>query len=615
MLSLTRDVGKLIRGRTTSFGLVSATTLGLAAGLTPWHPAAAGLVVLLWALLALANANLYVAGVAAALGAAAGAAAGGPLAALGQLLLDSPARPAFRVAVNAPVSAWFGLDLPRVTGGLAAAFVIGPLTGLTLVLTLGRVRHALAKREERRARARPAPGDTGPRELPVGVAEAPVSLPPPPAPRSVRLLGWVFFGRRPKRGYREVMARHRRWGNPVRPLGLVGAVGVVAVAGLLVAVTGDRVLTAVAARQLEAAHGATVDLERLGIDWLRGGFTAEGLAAADPEALDRNAFAAERLTGDLDLNALLRRRVVVDRIEVVRAAADTPRATPGRRTTTGPTDDAPASTGGETGFPTSPDVQQIEDLFARAKIWRQRAERAHGVYARVRDALEPILGGGPNPDDAAHGGRGPTATRDAGLRDPHPALLVRRVLIDGVDFGDALPGVRLELADLSTRPAAHPGLPTLRLDDPNLQLHLSLPGGDGNPGALDLTAPNLRVDQIAALLPAGLLGEHVALRGGTATLRAAGFLNPSGLDVPVSLTLRDIELTVDDRTRRVAELPLTLSLVGPPAAPGLRLDRDALTATLIRAGAPDLAREAARKLGDRLKLPAGLGDRISEVFE
>ena len=120
MLILRKFVS-LLSGKVTPFQIVAACLLGTMLGFAPSFGQAPGLVLGLFMLLLVLNANLFLAFFAAA---------GMKLVsflllpvsfASGRLLLDGPTQPLFEKLINAPVFAFFGFEYYTVTGAIAAS--------------------------------------------------------------------------------------------------------------------------------------------------------------------------------------------------------------------------------------------------------------------------------------------------------------------------------------------------------------------------------------------------------------------------------------------------------------------------------------------------------------
>ena len=90
---ITRKIGKLLHGQTSTFSVLAATTLGGAAGFVPADAAALPLLAVLGAAVLLLNTNLFLAGAAAGLTKLLSLPLLTASFAVGRLLIDGPLQP------------------------------------------------------------------------------------------------------------------------------------------------------------------------------------------------------------------------------------------------------------------------------------------------------------------------------------------------------------------------------------------------------------------------------------------------------------------------------------------------------------------------------------------
>jgi uncharacterized protein (TIGR03546 family) len=202
---ITRKIGKLLRGKATPFQIGAACVLGGALGFMPVSASAAGgLIVILTLLLIVLNANLFIAALVLGVAKLLSLALMPVSFQVGQILLDGPTRPLFKWAINTPVLALMDFRYYVTTGGLVLGLVFGVVVALVLNGALRRFRKTMSKLEEGSDRYKALN-----------------------AKKSVRFATWLFFGKgHGKKTYEELMGK--RIGLPVRPLGIVFAVLVIA---------------------------------------------------------------------------------------------------------------------------------------------------------------------------------------------------------------------------------------------------------------------------------------------------------------------------------------------------------------------------------------------------
>ncbi|MBM3985229.1 MAG: hypothetical protein FJ296_06015 [Planctomycetes bacterium] len=582
---LSRHVGRMLRGEATPGQVVAACTLGGLLGFLPGFADAPGAWVALVALVLLLQVSLPVVLLVAAASRLLSLALLPASFAVGRVLLDGPTQPLFRAAINAPGLALFGLERYTTSGGLALGLLVGLASGVALVRALARLRAALAGLDSASPKYH-------------ALADRP----------SARVLGWLLLG-----------ARDLHWGQPpARRLGPVRMAGLVVVlllgglAGVLhQALTGPWLASALRSG-LVRANGATVDLAHASLDLAEGRLVLEGLALADPNALDHDLLRAARLTADVDASDLLRRRLALDEVVVSDAVHGAPRATPGARAPGWEPPPAPAPDG------TS---RTLEDYVREAQAWKER-------LSQVRRWLE-ALAGPPEPEPAAggptleeqleerarqFGRRGVVASH---LIEGAPSFLVRDLRIEGLTSA-GLPGEVLDLtgANLSTQPALLPEPAHLRLATRSglLLAEVGVAGGTTAAGgnALLLQLRGWPVERCASALA---VDGQPPLQGGTLdlTLQGAWAGGRAGwLDLPLQIALHDTTLSLGGRSQRVSQLRLAIGLRGPLDDPALTLDDDQLVQALKDAGAAELS---ARVDQERAALEQKAADKLDEAVK
>ncbi|TVR51586.1 MAG: hypothetical protein EA425_06900 [Puniceicoccaceae bacterium] len=566
---ITRTFGRFLRGKATPFQIYTAAVL---AGLIAFIPGftQAPALLLLWILaLILLNANLLVAAVLIGVFKLL-ALLLLPLAFhLGRLLLDGPLAPLFAAAVDAPILAWFGLDYYAVTGGQFLGLLIGLGAGFVLQRLLTAFRRKMASLEHD-SEAFHKWADKG----------------------WVKALVFIFVGGNKGKLTWEELLRPRRT-NPIRALGVVFALLLIAVVYMLGLLLRDEIVTVFARDALERVHGATVDIETVQFRPAQGRISVHHLAMADPDDLATNFFAASEITAELGASGLLRKRLEIDRLIFLGAAHGTPRERPGIRI---------APTPRERPALDLPDLTDLDDILANARLWRDR-------LAQAQRWLEFLTSGETEPTDPDWRERVTQRARLLGhahVRAPHlirsvPTLVIREVRADSITvpwLGEET--LALKGAHLSTHPALLEEALSLEFlsSAETLRTAFSLPAGEST-GRLAFHYRDLPVDRLAAQLRIG--GAQPAT-GGTATLSAEGTFDPLHLNLPLKVDVRNTQLTLPGiGDRQVSRLELPLTLVGTLQQPAIQLPADDLRRALTNAG----QRELIDQLGGRLGLEPG----------
>jgi len=587
---ISRKIGKLLRGNATPLQIVLASTIGGMLGFIPgfFLPGdvgggflqAPGLILSLFLLILVLNANFGVFGLATMVAKLLSFVLLPVSFAIGRFLLDGPTSGLYRALVNAPVLAWFGLERYATSGGLALGLVFGLLTGFLFVRGLRTFRERMSRLEEGSEAWRKYTGKW-----------------------YVRMLTWLFLGgKKHKLSWRELTERPASR-NPIRVPGLIFAVVVVAALWLAQTRYAEPLIARQLQEGLEDANGATVDLQNATVDLARGRIALAGLAMADPNDPTRDLVRAARLEADVSTQDLLRRRIVMDRLVSDDASTGEARATPGRVTRKPEAPPSPPAPPGDPG-------KTVEDWMKDAEKWKER-------LAQARDWLKKLTARPKDPvaleQEIREAGYARVIARH--LIEGAPSFLLRELRLDGVRAAQ-LPGEVLDIhgSNLSTDPALvkEPPKLTIRSRSGTLKFDASLTEGGTTP-VTDLSMQGLSVDTIAGRLraPGG-----PPVRGGTLGFELRGKLIPDArdgfrLDLPMLVHLQGTTLNLAGAAPTpVEKLTLPLGVSGPLTGPKVTLDAQALANALTAAGKAELAKlvnEQAGKLGGEAgKAAAGL---------
>jgi uncharacterized protein (TIGR03546 family) len=598
-LFLTRKLGKIVRGAATLPQILAAGALGGTLGFVPgaFLPGdlgggfmqAPGLIVLLLGLVLLLDANLAVFGLVMLVAKLLSFALLPLSFAVGRFLLDGPTEGLFRVLVNAPVTAWFGLERYATTGGAACGLVFGLVAGFLLFKALHALRARMATVEEGSERYQKLASK-----------------------KSVKVLTWVFFGGgRGKKTWREVAESDRK-GKVVRPIGIAV---VLVLAGLLwfaQGALGGAWLEEQARTGLARWNGATVDLGGATLDLAGGRLAFEGLAMADPEQLDRDTLRARTLELDVATTELLAGRVVVQRLASGEAKSGLKRDEPGVRI------DPPVEP------PSPPDGpgKTLDDYLADAEVWKERLDQA-------AEWIEKLTGGGETPADETGEERdarvefekdtlGLVHVVATHLIAKRPAVTVRELVFDGMTFaalGDGeLVDVRGE--NLSSQPALAGAPAVLRADARSglFGVQLSFDPATPSRGAVTFALRGLAVDSLAAGL------RDSPIRGGTLDLTFSGGLDLSGdgveIDLPLVAVLKGTTLSVGGQEATIETLEVPVGVRGPLRNPRIVVDGQQVADALVAAGRGALA-DQVRARADALLGGAvpGVGDAFGGILD
>lgn len=594
---LIRDLGSAVRGAATGPQIVLATTLGAMLGFVPgfFLPGdlgggflqAPGLIVALFVVALILDTNLLVFGL-TTVGAKLVSIALLPVSfEIGRFLLEGPLEGVFRNLVTGPVTAWFGLEYYATSGGLLLGAVSGLALGLATAKALQGLRRSMAGVEAGSDRYQSLVGK-----------------------RSVRFLAWLFFGSARKKSWSESAERGRRI-RVVRPLGAI--VAVLLVAGLYLAqgALGGAWLGERSRFSLAAWNGATVDLDGATLDLADGRVTFAGLAMADPEDLDHDAFRARTLDFDLSMRDLLAGSVAIDRIASGDAETGAVRSAPGRRIHPAP----PAPP------PPAPDEpgRPLEEYLAEVEVWKQRLETVAEWIEKFTGAGEDVPAEEPAEErdervaeEAAVLGLAKVAATH--FRTDSPAVTVRELVLDGLvvaGLGEDRVDVRGE--NLSSHPVLAGAPSVLRAAAQSGAFQLELRFDPKRPGlaGLSLVAKDIPLQSLAGSL------RDLPVRGGVLDLSLDGEVEVGAdgvhLGLPLLAVLRDTEVQVGSKSARLDRLELPIGLRGPLRSPSVEVDASRFADALTAAGRAELADEVRARAG---KLVGGeLGDALGGVID
>jgi len=594
---ITRKLGKILRGTATPFQLYSACILMSVVGFMPGIKQAPGSIIFILLALSILNANLV-------LGAFAGIAAKllslalMPLTfSVGRFLLDGPTQGLFKGLINAPVLALFGLEYYVGAGGWVVGAVFGAVFGFATVHGINTFRRKMADLDEASEKFKEFNSKAW-----------------------VKACKFIFIGGAMKKSYKEILDKQNWVGNPIRPMGAVAAVLALIVLFCVQAFFGEQIMTAGLRSGLEQANGATVDVESAEMDLKENKLLVNGLAMADPNALETDLLRAANLEADISGANLLRKRIQLDRVVITDASTGEKRRVPGRlvgKRSEPSTSEPDASGDGAKG---------IDDYMEDAKKWKERLRQ-------VRDWLEKMSGpeqqeGGPADETLQErlereiAELGYRRVRASHLIDGSPTVVVSELIINGMRVPQ-LAGETLDIKanNLSTQPWLMAGAPAIVAHSSSNSLALNLVMGESaatqSENIFDLKFNGLETDTVASGLK---LGGEQTLSGGTMDLLMKGSWKTAGgvsVNLPLDVTLHNAKLNIPQLKNAVVEsLTIPIGIEGPLDQPRIRTDTrqfaDALAKAGVNAAKTEVTDRAMKELNKQLdgKLPAGLGEDV-----
>lgn len=589
---LTRTLGKLVRGKSSPLQLQLACILSSMLAFIPEYGASPFFAAFLAGLLLIANANLTVAAL-VFLPARLVALLATPFCfATGRFLLDGPTSPLFEGLINAPLTAWLGLEVYATTGGALVGLVFGILAGRLVVRLLAGLRAKLSKLDHDSEAYKRINGKLG-----------------------VRMLRFVFFGGKRKKSWEELAAATSK--NPVRPVGVV--VVAVAVGAFFVASSAlfSPILTSSARDNLAVMNGATVDLDALELDLSGGRLTLRGLAFADPAELGTDILRAGVLEADLAGSDFSRRRFALERVVIENASQGSPRETRGELVRALHDEDEAEEEGGDEqeGGPIA-----LDTIFEEWKEWKDR-------LAQVSDWMEALSQDGEDEETPAAESlreRLEREVRELGygrveashLVKGAPTVLVKELRIGGIRSSSvAGDSFDIDARYLSSAPDLLDEVPAIHLKSQSGSIDCEWNLGHGEDSGLRLA--------LRGFTPESLGVSSDLISGGTIDVDVNGLLKPtgkSGLNLPVQITLRNTSIKYGSSKSIQAEtLVVQAALEGSLRNPSYSFDSDQLLQALKKAGAAELANQLEAKTDEALdkvrsELEGELGDKLEKVL-
>ena len=323
---------------------------------------------------------------------------------------------------------------------------------------------------------------------------------------------------------------------------------------------------------------------------------------------------ARRLSADLDIDSLLRRRFAIDRVEVDDAVIEAARAEPGIRTE--PREDADSELPPEApedieGQPVPPG--NLEEFLRTASEWRERLRQ-------VRRVVEAIAERVPEPDGTSEASseaepedfeawlrsqvdlHGYAGVHAPDLIEGAPTLLVREIAATTIRRADGEgPTYDLAIRSLSTQPrlVATPASIALRASDDSLVAGLELGGlaAEPTPNGFELRLTDSPAPSSASSwTPRTPLPRRHDRRGPDGGLHASADhrdRRPAAGDAP------RLHHPHRRRGRHHPQLPVRID-IGGRLDDLLALDEKAFADSLQQAGADALADRAREEAGSQL---------------
>jgi len=610
-ITLTRKLGKLLRGGAAGRQIFLGGLMGVIIGMVP------GVNLTLIAaifLLLLLNANSGGAVLGIALGKLLCIALAPVTFQIGYFLIHGMGLEGlFRFLCDTPVLALLDLHVYCLVGGLPIAIVVGLLFGSAMVKLIQGLRAKL-----------------------VGAADKSEMLQKLSRNKLVKVVLWLVFGKQ-----KEALADAADKQAPLlRKSGVGLAIGMVVVVLALEFLLLNMVVRLGVQAGVRSATGAEVNLDKAKMSLLAGKLRLTGLQITDPDKPTHNLVQLDTLVADLSVSDLLAKRYVVDQITASHVQLGSPRAKPGKLYPKAKARAEAAKKKGEepkdalTGYFEKADewkghLDKLKEYMDKRKAKEETAQAKKDAAQAQKEDVKQLA--------ATNGYLSVSAKHIIAKR---PTWLIRKVNVDKVTVAPGAAAQNLEASDVSSHPELHPKPMLVTLS----------PSAGGPPTAamefhFEQPTPTHLVRANVSDIPLGegMLSSNVPLsvQEGTVDLEADGQFSADSLNVPFTLVARKLKantqggqsvLGLDLKTaqevfKNLDELKIEGTLLGSLDSPRVKLDQKQIMASLkealVKAGKAEFARrageqadrlkgEVAGKVQDALKekLPVGLGATI-----
>ncbi len=576
-----RKIGKLLRGKATPFQIISATVIGGLLGAIPGFTQGPLLLVSLLFLLIILNANLFLGGLTLLLVKLISLLLLPVYFQIGMTMLEGGFNGVVTSFVNAPVTAWFGLEYYVMIPSLLTGGLLGLILGVVVSRSLASFRKQMASLESGSERYQQYSSKWW-----------------------VKLLAWLFIGGlKGKKSWTELSEKKK--GLPVRPLGVIFVVALSILGFIGIQFLDTTIVTSIVRDQLEKANGATVDLA--GIEILPGEnrIVINALELANPEKLDTNRFSSTQISADFSGMNILAKKVVIDELHIAEPKSGEPRKLPGTITTSSTRKESKTESG---------EAVQIDDYLGQASVWRERLQTAKRMYDRLAPYMKK------EGDDSSSGEEqlswreqlllqakelGYANVKSASLISDTPQLWIRvlssdNMILSGSDDRFAIGGT-----NLSTQPFLLDESGTLMVSrlDGELEVQIGLPSmSNPNQSSLEIRYDGMEIDEMAESV-----GSDFPMSGGTMDIMGKGTITGGILDLPLTVTLNDTVLSAFGTSMPVDDFPLQVGVSGTLDNPGLTLPKDAIKDAVKAGGKKKIEGLIKEEGGDQLKKLFNLG--------
>ncbi|WP_151193275.1 TIGR03546 family protein [Cysteiniphilum sp. JM-1] len=581
----------IITGQSNPMQLFLAALFGFVLGFMPGFQYAPLIYLVAVLLLLLFNVNLVVAAIIFAVAEILSFILEGLSYHLGTWLLDGFLQPLFKWMINAPILAYAGFDYYLVSGSFILAIIFGVIVGFVLARSAKNIKVKMAALQtEKEAYNRII------------------------NKRSIKVISWAVFGKSAHK-IDWTKLRDKKLKHPFRWWGVIVTVVIIVLLFVMSSFLQSQVVKNILVTQLTKVNGATVDIGQLDIDALEGKIVIKDLAFANPEDLYQNSFFAKELKAEVNVSALLAKRLELSDVVVDSVLTNNKRQskaslyanTKTESDTITPVDDKSKTAG-------SAEEVSKEDKIQQFDV-RHYLKNANEYYDYLTKLVRVIKWLAPEPvaqEDKAISKKNNDvipvyqyAQRQAlHLIEQSPTLVIARLMVNNIRYNDAL-ALNVTASNLSTQPWLTIAPTKIHIVSVDKTLNIDF-----------VSANNSRIAPSFALMLKGMsadkllsdikFGNNFNLTAKTYDISMQGsWAWQSGdieLNAPANITFYDAKINAGGVNQSLAKLPLKFNVKGSLNNPVIEMDNTQLQNILIESGTNAVKDQLKGELKSRLPI-------------
>ena len=225
---------------------------------------------------------------------------------IGEWALNSFLQPVFKAAVNTPLLAYSGFEYYLVTGAFILSLILGLVVG---ILIAGAYKKFVSKM--------------------ANIQDSSEAYNKIANNLFVKIISKVVFGKNvSKVDWLEI--NNLKFRQPFRIWGVALVIIVVAIVSFSPNLLKTSMVSNIIKQQLTKINGATVDYDNLDVSISDAKLNIDGLAAANPNDLNKDRFYAQSLSASIDVKGLLTKQISLDQVVINGVSFDHKRSNAGK---------------------------------------------------------------------------------------------------------------------------------------------------------------------------------------------------------------------------------------------------------------------------------------------